>query len=101
KSRFPWKTNPAKGAQKKANITHRAIMRAAITPFMDLPRTRTVISLTVNLQVGIKKVLPLIGDSFNKCIRNKRVSKPGVQDYYIIQEHFIGIEWKIFLGARK
>jgi hypothetical protein len=65
KSRFPWKTNPAKGAQKKANITHRAIMRAAITPFMDLPRTRTVISLTVNLLAGIKKVLPLIGDSFN------------------------------------
>jgi hypothetical protein len=76
-------------------------MRAAITPFMDLPRAREVRSLTVNLLAGIKKVLPLIGDSFNKYIRKKQVSKPEVQDYYIIQENFIGIAWKIFLGARK
>jgi hypothetical protein len=68
---------------------------------MDLPPGRKAISLSVNLLAGINKVLPLIGESFHECIRIKRASKPGVQGYYIIQEHFIGIAWKIFLGARK
>jgi hypothetical protein len=68
---------------------------------MDLPQARKAISLIVNLLAGIKKDLPLIGESFHECIRLQRVSKPGVQGYYIIQEHFIGIAWKIFLGARK
>ena len=76
-------------------------MRAAITPFMEFPQARKVISLTVNLLAGIKKVLPLIGESFHECIRLKRVFKSWVQGYYIIQEYFIGIAWKIFLGARK
>jgi hypothetical protein len=33
-------------------------MRAAMTPFMDLPQARKMLSLSVNLLVGIKKVPP-------------------------------------------
>jgi hypothetical protein len=68
---------------------------------MDLPQARKAISSTINLLAGINKVLPLIGEFFHECIRIKRASKPGVQGYYIIQEHFIGIAWRIFFGGRK
>jgi hypothetical protein len=68
---------------------------------MEFPQAREVISLTVTLMAGIKKVLPLMGETFHECIGLKRVFKSWVQGYYIIQEYFIGIAWKIFFGARK
>jgi hypothetical protein len=75
-------------------------MRAAITPFMDLPPRRKAISLSVNLMVGIKKSSP-VDRRILPRIYSIKIGNTDVQGFYIIQDHFIGIAWKIFLGARK
>jgi hypothetical protein len=75
-------------------------MRAAITPFMDLPPGRKAISLSVNLMVGIKKSSP-VDRRILPRIYSIKIGNTDVQGFYIIQDHFIGIAWKIFLGARK
>jgi hypothetical protein len=67
---------------------------------MDLPPGRKAISLSVNLMVGIKKSSP-VDRRILPRIYSIKIGNTDVQGFYIIQDHFIGIAWKIFLGARK